>query len=119
MGKNPLCIRFDETDGFIKVYSGVRYLVLLDYNGIYDKIKGLISEKINITDKIRCNFARIRIDLRKSLPIEKILIFHNIIIHIKSVVNELKTNYYTIFSENGLFKEKSNTDYFQINVCTL
>ena len=103
MGKNPLCIRFDEIDGFIKVY---------------DKIKGLISEKINITDKIRCNFARIRIDLRKSLPIEKILIFHNII-HIKSVVNELKTNYYTIFLENGLFKEKSNTDNFQINVCTL
>ena len=44
MGKNPLCIRFDEIDGFIKVYSGIRYLVLLDYNGIYDKIKGPISE---------------------------------------------------------------------------
>ena len=119
IGKNPLCIRFDEIGGFIKVYSGIRYLVLLDYNRIYDKIKCLISEKINITDKIGCNFAILRIDLHKSLPIEKILIFHSIIIHIKSVVNELKTNYYTIFLENGLFKEKSNTEYFQINVCAL
>ena len=111
--KNPLCIRFDEIVGFIKVYSGIRCLVLLEYNEIYDKIKCLISEQSDITDNIDCSFARIRIDSHKSLPIEKILIFYNAIILIKSVVNELKINYYTIFSENGLFKDNSNTEYFK------
>ena len=28
-GSKPLCIKFDEIDGFIKVYDGVRYLALL------------------------------------------------------------------------------------------
>ena len=119
IGKNPLCIRFDKIVGFIKVYSGIRCLVLLEYNEICDKIKCLISEQSDITDNIDCNFAKIRIDSHKSLPIAKILIFYNAIILIKSVVNELKINYYTIFSENDLFKDKSNTGYFQITVCTL
>ena len=108
-----MCIRFDEIVGLIKVYSGIRCLVLLEYKEIYDKIKCLISEPSDITDNIDCSFPRIRIDSHKSLPIEKILIFYNAIILIKSVVNELKVNYYTIFSENGLFKDKSNTEYFK------
>ena len=29
MGAKPLRIRFDEIDGFIKIYDGIRYLVLL------------------------------------------------------------------------------------------
>ena len=28
IGTKPLCIRFDEIDGFIKVYDRIRYLVL-------------------------------------------------------------------------------------------
>ena len=39
MGRKPLRIQFDKIDGFIKIYVGVRYLVLLEYNEIYDKIK--------------------------------------------------------------------------------
>ena len=38
MGKNPLRIRFDKMDGFIKIYGGIRYLVLLEYTEIFDKI---------------------------------------------------------------------------------
>ena len=39
MGKKPLHIRFDKIDGFIKICGEIRYLVLLEYNKIYDKIR--------------------------------------------------------------------------------
>ena len=38
----PLRIRFDKTDGFIRVYDGTRYLVLFGsekYDSIYGRIK--------------------------------------------------------------------------------
>ena len=45
--------------------------------------------------------------------IEKILTFHNVIILIKSVVNNNKNEYYyNIFLEKGLYKGKSDTRYF-------
>ena len=43
-----------------------------------------------------------------SSPIEKILTFHNVVILIKSVVNENKNHYYNIFLEKGSYKDKSN-----------
>ena len=58
--------------------------------------------KINsrITDSINHNFKKIRIYSYNSLPIVKILPFHNVIIHIKSVVNRNKDKYYyNIFLE--------------------
>ena len=36
MGAKPLSIRFDGIDGFIKIYDGLRCLVLFDY-GLFDK----------------------------------------------------------------------------------
>ena len=42
-GKKPLRIRFDNIDGFMKIYGGIRYSLLLDYNEIYNKIKYFIS----------------------------------------------------------------------------
>ena len=30
MGAKPLCISFDKIDGFIKIYSGIRYLEIFD-----------------------------------------------------------------------------------------
>ena len=36
-GAKPLRIRFYEIDGFIKIYDGIRYLVLFDY-GWFEKI---------------------------------------------------------------------------------
>ena len=47
-----------------------------------------VSEKSGITDSINYNFAKIRIDSYISLPIKKILTFHNVTILIKPVVNE-------------------------------
>ena len=91
MGSKPLIIGFDEINGFIRIYYGIRYLVLFCsglYDVIYDKIKYLISKKGYVTISINHNFARIRIDSYNSLPIESTLTIHNIIILIKSVVNK-------------------------------
>ena len=82
------------------------------YNAIFDRIDYLISKKSGITDNINRNFVRIRIDSFNSLPIEKALTFHNVIVLIKSVANESKNNYYyNMFSEKGSYKEP-NTQYF-------
>ena len=90
-GANPMRIRFDKIDGFIRVRGDeFRYSVLFDrrlFYNIYDTIKCLISKKSGITDSINHNFGKIRIDSYNSLPIEKILTFNNVIILIKSVVN--------------------------------
>ena len=113
MGEKPSRIWFNKIDGFIKIGNVVRYLGLLKFNEVYERIKFLISEKSGITDSINYNFARIRIDSYNSLPIEKILTFYNVTILIKSVVNENKNHYYyNIFLEKGSNKHKSNTQYF-------
>ena len=39
-------------------------------------------------------FAKIKVDSYDSLPTEKILTLHNVIIHIKSVLNKDKNHYY-------------------------
>ena len=61
-----LRIRFDKTDGFIRVCGDeFKHLVLFDYglfDEICDKIKYLISEKSGITDSINHNFGEIKID---------------------------------------------------------
>ena len=95
-GPKPLRIRFDKRDGFIMVLDGkTKHLVLLDK--ICDKIKYLISEKSCITNSINYNFGKIKIDSYNYLPIKKISTIHNVIILIKSVVNENKNKYYYIF----------------------
>ena len=72
----------------------------------------LISEKSGIADSINYNFGEIRIDSYNYLPID-LLIFHNVIIFIKSVVNKNKNNYYyNILLEKGLYKDKPNKRYF-------
>ena len=110
MGTKPLHIRFDKIDRFIKSHDKVRYLVLFDFaycDKTCDRIKYLLIEKSYITDSINHSFAKIRIDLYDSLPIEKILTFHNVIILIKSVVNKNKNEYYyDIFLEKRSYKIK-------------
>ena len=110
MGAKPSCIRFDEIDGFIKIYDEIRYSVLFGterYEAIYNRIRYLISKKSGITDIISHNFARIRIDSHNSLLIENTLTFHNVIILIKSVVNKNENYYYNIFLEKSLYEDKS------------
>ena len=51
MGSIPLCIMFDEIDGFIKIYDGIRYLVLL-YGGFYDEIHHRINYLIIVRSTV-------------------------------------------------------------------
>ena len=74
MGANPMRVRFDEIDRFVKIYDGIRYSVLFGpgwYDAIYKRIRYLISEKSGITDSINHNFARFKIDSYNSLPMKK------------------------------------------------
>ena len=89
MGSTPLQIRFDEIDGFIKIYDGTRYLQMFS-NILYDTIKYPISKKTGIADSINHSFGRIRSDSHNSLPIEKVLTFHNVVILSKSVVTSIR-----------------------------
>ena len=48
MAAKPLRIRFDEIERFIKIYDGIRYLVLFGsgwYCAIYNRFRYLISVK--------------------------------------------------------------------------
>ena len=87
IGAEPLCIRFDEVDGFIRVYDGTRYLVLFgsqNYDAIYDKIRYLIRQKrAAASPSISHNCRRIKINVHDFLPPEKTLTLHNVIILIK------------------------------------
>ena len=85
MGSKPFHIRFDEIDGFIKLYDGIRSVW---YNDICNRITYLIIEK-----GINYNVSRIRIDSYSFLPIERTLTFHTVIILIKSVANKNESNY--------------------------
>ena len=65
MGEKPLRTKFNEINGFIKIYDGIRYLLLHyyeRYNVNNDRIRYHISEKSGITDSISHNFDRMRID---------------------------------------------------------
>ena len=93
----PLRNRFDQVDGFIRVYDGTRYLVLFGpekYDAIFDRFRYLISQKSGVTYVIPHNFVRIKIDSYDSLPLEKALTLHNVIIHIQSIFNKDQNHYY-------------------------
>ena len=78
IGSKPLHIRFDEIDGFIRIYDGGRYLTMFGsekYDATYDRIRYLISLKSGITYIFFHCFANVKDD---SLVIEKILPLNNI-----------------------------------------
>ena len=103
MADISLRIRFDEIDGSIRIYDGIRYLTLFrseKYEAIYNRIRYLISLKSDITYIFSHYFARINVDSYGSLTIEKTLTLHNLIILIKSSLNKGKNHYcYKIFLE--------------------
>ena len=82
-----LRVRFDEVHGFITVYDGTRYLVFLTLKNMmpYNRIRYLISD---ISYIFSHNYARTKIDSYDSLPLEKALTLHNVIILIKSVLKK-------------------------------
>ena len=78
-------------DGFTRVYDGTRYLELFGsekYDFVYNKIRYLISVKSSITYINFHNYAKIKVDSCNSLPLEKTMNFHDVIIPIKSVFNK-------------------------------
>ena len=90
-----LCIRFHKIDGFIRIYDGTRYLTLFGsekYDAIYNRIKCLINLKSGITYIFSYYFAKIKVDSCDSLPTEKRLTLHTVIIHIKSVLTKNKNH---------------------------
>ena len=114
IGLEPVRIKFNKIEGFIKIRDKIRYLVSFNYSccdKMCHEIKYLLSEKGSIADSINQNFARIRTDSDDSLSIEKILTFHNVIILIKSVFNKNKNEYYyNIYLGKGSYRDKSNTE---------
>ena len=75
----PLGIRFDKINAFIISLDGkIKHLILFDYelfNKICDKIKYLIIKKSGITNSIKHNFGKIKIDSYTPLPIKKYWLF--------------------------------------------
>ena len=90
IGPKPLRIIFDKIDGFIRTYDGTRYLTLFgseNYDAIYNRIRYRVSLKSSITYIFPHYYAKIKVDSYDSLPVEKRLTLHNVIMFIKSVLN--------------------------------
>ena len=84
-----------QKNGFIRIYDGTRYLTLFGsekYEAIYNRIRYPISLKSGITYIFSHYFTKIKVDSCDSLPMEKILTFFNVIIHIKSILNKDKNH---------------------------
>ena len=73
IGPNPLRIRFDKINGFIRTYDGIRYLVLFGpekYDAIYNRVRYLISLKSSIK-YVLLTITGNKVDFYGSLPVEK------------------------------------------------
>ena len=91
-----LCIRYFKINGIIRIFDGTRYLTLFGsekYEAIYNKIRYVINQKSDITYICSHYFSKIKVDSCDSLPIEKTLTLHSVIIHIASVLNKDKNHY--------------------------
>ena len=91
IGTKPLRIKFDKVNGIIRVYDWKRYSLLFGpekYDAIYNKIRYLIVQKSCITYVISHNFAIIKVDSFDCFSLEKIMLFHNVIILTKSIFNK-------------------------------
>ena len=111
---NQLFIRFNKVHGFIRVYDWTRDLVLFGgekYDLIYNSARYLAVVKSGITYVISHNYAKMKVDSHDSLPLGKVLTFHNVIILIKSVFNKDKNSYYyNIFLEKRTYQLPKNND---------
>ena len=97
IGSKPLRTRFNKIDGIIRIYDRSICLILFGNkksDAIYDKVRNLINIKSGITYTIYHCFSKIKVDSYVSLPVEKTLTLHIVIIHIKSFLNKDKNHYY-------------------------
>ena len=70
----PLRIRFDQIDGFIRIYDATRYLISLGpekFDVSYNRLSYLISLKSGITCIFSHYYRKIKVDSYDSFPIEK------------------------------------------------
>ena len=108
------CIRFDKANGFDRVYDETRYFAMFGdekYGFIYNRIRYLMGVKSGITYVISHNYAKINIDSYDSLPIEKTLTLHNVVMLVKSVFNKDKNNcYYKTFWEKCSYELPKNNN---------
>ena len=82
---------------------------------IYNRIRYLIGVKSGVTNVASHNYAKSKVNSYDSLPLEKTMTFHNVIIFIKSVFNKDKNNYYyNIFLEKGSNKLPKNKFLYKI-----
>ena len=80
----------------------LEFMMELDNDSIYIRIRYLISVKNGITNMISHNYAKIKLDSYDSLPLEKTITFHDVITLIKSVFNN---NYcYNLFLERAFYE---------------
>ena len=92
----PLRIKIDKVDRFIIVFDETRNLVLFRSEKddlIYNRIRYLIGVKGGITYATSHNYSKIKVDSYDSLPLEKTLAFHNVIIHINLLCNKDQSHY--------------------------
>ena len=101
---------FSKIDGFIRVYNETKYLILFGpekYDAIHNRIRYFISQKSDITYlflMIMYDYG-INVYPYDSLPLEKTLTLHNVIILIKLVLNKDQNNwYFNIFLQKILYQ---------------
>ena len=115
IGPKPLRIRFDKIDGFIRVYVRSRYLVSLGtekYHAIYSRVKYFTGQKSGIRNAFSRYYTKIKVDSYDSSPIEKMLILHNVMMHINSVLYKDQNYYYyyNIFLETCSYELAKNNE---------
>ena len=94
IGPKPLQTEFDKIDRLIRIEDGTRYLTLFgfeNYDAIYNRTRYFVSLKSSITYTFSYYFAKTKVDSCDSLPIEKRLTLHNLIILINSVLYKMKS----------------------------
>ena len=89
-------ISFYKVHGLIRAYDRIRCLVLFYFkkHEVFSRMRYLIGVKSGITYVFSHNYAKIKDDSYDILPLEKMLTFCNVIIHIKSVFKDTMKAYF-------------------------
>ena len=100
----PFRIRFDELDGFIRVYDGTKCLVLFGSEKddfLYNRITYLIGIKSCITYVTSHNYAKIKIDSFYSSPLKN-NDFHSVTHTLNQFEIKIKITTTIIYSQKKL-----------------
>ena len=107
--------RFNKKYGFISVYNGTRYLVsfgIEKFDFIYSRFRYLTGVASGNTYVISHSYAKIKVDLCDSLPLEKTLTFHDVIILFNQFLINIEISTTIINS-----KEKFRVNCLKISFC--